>query len=313
MMSEETVVENTETVDTDTGTPADTENTEATTEAPVDATLGADTAAEDVAQEVPADWPADWRQKMAGGDEEALKYLNRYKSPDNVYKALKSMRAKMDAGELRNAMPDLQNEEAMKAWRAENGIPETPEGYKEGLNLEGVDDEDMALIDKYMADMHAHGATPEQARAGLDSYYQMRDQLLEQQAETDKAFRRDAEDTLRAEWGPEFRANLNSMRNMLDMHGEEMRQVLFTARAADGTLLGDNPEVLKFLVSMSKELNPYGTVTPNAGETPVQTIDKEIAAIEERMKDAQGTGYWKDEAAQARYRELIDMKSRYAA
>ena len=42
-----------------------------------------------------APWPDDWRQKMAGGDEKALKRLVRYQSPQGVMKALLAADARL--------------------------------------------------------------------------------------------------------------------------------------------------------------------------------------------------------------------------
>lgn len=302
-MTDDTVVEPN---DTPTDVPADTPN-------PAPLATDADVADQPAGDTPSSPWGDDWREQIAGENEDDLKTLKRWKDPSNIWKSYKALRQMKDSGELRPAMPDPTDEEAMKEWRVANGIPDTPDAYKEGLDFE-ISEDDQPLVDKYLADMHAAGATPEQAKRGLESYLAVQQEMAEKRAEEDKEYRSMSEEELRSEWGPEFKAELNGVRNLLKMHGgDDLAALLFTSRGMDGKLLGDNPDVLRFLSRVNNELNPHGTVTPQAGETPVQTIDKEISTIEAEMaKGRQGT-YWQDEGMQKRYNELLRMRERYAA
>ena len=265
---------------------------------------------------VPATWPEDWRQRFAGDNQNALKTLNRFKSPENLYKAYDAMRAKMASGEYRRAKPDTDDEEAIKAWRTEVGVPENAEAYYENLP-EGVqiEDADKPFIDRYFNAMHSRGVPVEDAQEGLKAYYEMEVEAAEQLMEQDKERRREIEDELRGEWGPEFRGNLNAMHGLFDTHGgDELKKRLFTARMSDGTPLGDDKDFLQLMVGLAKEINPAGTIVPPAGRTQMQAIEDEIAKLETEMGDTKGkndpNAYWNSEAKQARLRELYDMQDR---
>ena len=263
-----------------------------------------------------ATWPEDWRTRFAGSDEADLKTLNRYKTPDGVWKGLKSLRQKMSGGEYARTKPQTDDPEILKAWRAEVGVPETPEGYLENLP-EGlaVPPEDQPLVDLYVEEMHAEGVPPPHVHKGLAWYYKAQERMAEERAEADKTHRARAEDDLRSEWGPEFRGNMNGVHALFDGYaGEGLREMLFSARMDDGTLLGDHPEVLKFLANVSAEINPQGTVTPVPGTNAAQSIAQEIAALELEMKDSKGKAgpgaYWNSPDKQARLRELYELQER---
>ena len=83
-----------------------------------------------------------------------------------------------------------------------------------------------------------------------------------------------------------------------------------SARLPDGTALFNNPDVVRGFISMAREINPAGVVVPAGGGDPVKSVNEEIAEIEKIM----GTkAYIKDEAKQARYRELIDARDKLQA
>ena len=259
----------------------------------------------------PTNWPENWRDIAAGGDPKMLSMLNRYASPANVAKALASIRSKMDAGEMVRTKPDGEDADALNEWRAQAGIPETPEGYLEKLP-DGlvVGEEDRAIVDTFVKSMHESDAPPEYVHKALGWYYGHMEEVQAQRAEGDRTQRQTAEDDLRSEFGPEFRPNLNGVHNMLDAHAPEgFKDRLFSARFADGTLIGDDPETIEFLVGLNREINPYGTVTPNAGQTPLQTIQSELAELRKEMGD-KDSDYYHSEEKQARYRELIDLETR---
>lgn len=272
-----------------------------------------------VDQVVPADWPEDWREKYAGGDETDLKSLRRYKDPANVWKAYKALRSRMDAGEFQRVRPEGDDEKALAEWRTEREIPADAKGYFEGLP-EGlvIDDADKPIIERYAELAHKSDATPQEFARGLEHYYALKQEQAETQANEDKDKRAKSEDVLRAAWGPEYRPNLNNMHALFDSQAPEgLREQLFTARLEDGTLLGDHPDFLSFMVGVAKEVNPFGTVAPGVGPTQSQNIDSEIAALQREMSDTKGhagpDSYWNNPGKQERFRQLLDAKARLSA
>ena len=294
------------------GSPAD----EGALESPPPEDVAADdggTLADDLedseADESPA-FTGDWRAIMAGGNEAAMKTLRRFQSPANFYKSYEAMRQKMST-EMTGKKPEGEGEE-LEAWRASVGIPDEPEGYLDNLpNGVVVGEEDKEMVSSFLDYAHNNDFTPEQVHASLGWYYQVQDDMVNQQAERDNQYKAEAEDILRADWGPEYRQNLNDAVSFLTTYGnEEIRDKFLHGRLADGTPIGNDPEMLNFLVRAHREVNPAGINVSQEGERPIQAIDREIREIEKRMENPRESGYYEDEAAQARYRELLEAKEK---
>jgi len=275
---------------------------------------GGDLGPEGEPQAIPANWPGNWREIMAGGDAKALQRLNRYASPANVWKALQASGAKISSGELLRAKPDGTDEQALNEWRAQAGVPEKPEGYLEKLP-DGlvIGEQDQGLVDSFIADMHAADTPPALVHKALSWYYGNQEKMTQQLDAADKQNKATAEDTLHADWGPEYRPNINGVLNLVAAHGAEgLIERMVGARTLDGHKLGNDPEFWKLMVALNREVNPHGTVVPTAGQTAAQTIKSEIADLEAKSADTRGP-YWNGpqaEAMQARLRELYDMESR---
>ena len=62
----------------------------------------------------------------------------------------------------------------------------------------------------------------------------------------------------------------------------------------DGTPIGYNPEVLKWLTAQALEKNPLATVVPGAGANQGEAVQEEIESIEAMMGD-RSSAYWKGE------------------
>lgn len=293
------------------GSPAD--ETALETPPPEDASTddgGPSVLAEETEEDdTPPAFTGNWRDVMSGGDEKALKTLNRFQSPANFFKAYEALRQKMST-DMVSKKPEDEN--GLQEWRAQNGIPESPEGYLDNLpNGVVVGEDDKPMVDSFLEYAHNNDFTPEHVQASLGWYYQVQDDMVNQQSETDNEFKQQAEDELRAEWGPEFRQNLNDAQAFLRTYGgDEMVNKFLHGRLADGTPIGNDPETLNFLVKAYREVNPAGINVTSEGERPIQAIDREITAIEKDMANPKESGYYEDEAKQARYRELLEAKEK---
>ena len=276
---------------------------------------------DDKASATPANWPENWREIMAGGDQKTLGYLNRYNSPNNVTKALLAFRSKMDAGEIMRSKPegdpnDPAVKQALNEWRAQASIPDAPEGYLQKVP-DGLvfGDADKPMLEGFLKDMHTADAPPAFVHKALAWYKANEERALNERAEADRSYRAQSEDDMRAEWGPEYRGNLNAIKGMLTTHGsEDVANVLWASRGPDGRMLGDNPGVLKFLAGIARELNPYGTVVP-AGQG-AKAAENEMATIKAKMAD-QNSDYWRgprdangQTVMQNRYQQLVEIQER---
>lgn len=259
-----------------------------------------------------ADWAPDWRLKMAGGDEKTAKSLERFASPKDVHNSWKALQQRLSTGELVSKLPKDAKPEDVAKWRTENGIPEKPEAYElpEGIV---VGDLDKPGVDKFLASMHAKNAHPDVVKAGLATYYEIKADAIAQQAEADLTHRDEVADALRAEWGAEYRGNINHVNAFLDMAPEGVKDKLLTARMADGRAVMNDPDMMRAIAGWAREVNPVGTVVP-AGGDQMGAIASEITKIEGLMGNRQSE-YWKGPGAekmQARYRELVTARDKRA-
>ena len=259
----------------------------------------------------PGTWPEDWREQYAKDDEKTLKRLQRYASPQAALDAMIAAQDKIRSGVLKSALPENATPDQLKQWREENGIPESPDKYDVGLpDGLSINEHDKALVDGFLNSAHAANMDPKQVKQTMAWYFTEQQKQIDAVAEADAQSKRAAEDELRGEWGGEYRQNINLINGMMDTAPAGVRENFMGARLADGSILENNPQVLRYLIGLAREINPVATVVPGAGVNTASAIDNEIAALEGRMRNDR-TAYFKDNKAQARYRELITARDRF--
>lgn len=252
-------------------------------------------------------WPADWRATVSKDDAKVLARLERYASPEAAMQALIAAQNRIRSGELapvlgKNATPDQ-----LKEYREAMGIPDTPDKYDLGKDV-GVDGLDAKLLGIVFKGAHDTHQTPEQLKATMLAWKQISQEVADNQATRDQDLQKASEDTLRAEWGTEYRRNINLVHGLLDGSASpEMKDKLLGGRLADGTPIGSSPEALKMLVGLALIQNPTGVVVPGSEGNQAQGIDDEIAKIEKGMRENR-LAYNKDEKLQARYRDLLGAR-----
>lgn len=264
------------------------------------------------------DWAPDWRQKLAGEDPKALKQLERYASPKDVWNKTRALEAKMSSGELRSTLPKDAKPEEVTAWRAENGIPESPDKYdlqlKDGLK---IGKEDRPLVDSMLKTLHGQNATNAQASAVIDWYYSAQEMVTADRAAADQTIATKTSDELHGEWGQEYRLNMNKIEGLLTSMPADVRDLFKYGRLSNREPILANPGVLRALNEWARAINPVSTLVPNAGGDIGQAIDAEIKAIESNMRAPKGSPdykkYWNDVKVQERYRELLDGRDRAKA
>lgn len=205
-------------------------------------------------------WPTDWREQLAKatGNAEADKLLARYQSPADVAKALIAAQSKIRSGEYKRAQPKGDNPEELKAWRDEQGIPETADGYElpqvggKAIDLEALDPTTKASIDVLRTGLLAANLSKEQGATVTKAMLDLAERQAEATAVQDAEHRDSVEDALRAEWGADYRRNINLNGALLTQHfGDDMEGVL-NARMPNGMRLADNPVFNKFLNAMAR-------------------------------------------------------------
>lgn len=137
---------------------------------------------------------------------------------------------------------------------------------------------------------------------------------MDARAEADNAFRHTAEQELRADFGPDYTPNLNAVKNLLASMPEATSENFLAGRPADGRRIGDSPGIVKWLATISRELNPVATLMP-AGAGGGRGGSDRIAEIEKLMGD-RTSDYWRGlqaEPMQQEYRDLVEARDRRGA
>lgn len=277
--------------------------------------LDAKDQASETKADVKPDWPDDWRDKLAKGDEKTRKRLDRFQSPADVLKSWQALEQKLSSGDVKAKLPDDATEEQIAAYRKDNGIPEKPEGYLESLpNGLVIGDEDKPMVASFLEAVHGDNAPPGVVAKALDWYYKTQEETAAKVVETDKEYERASDDALRAEWGNEYRANVNSINSFLSGapaadDGTPLADLLKGARLADGTAMMNNPAALKWLASLAHDANPAGFVAPGVAGSQVDGVKAEIEKIKKVMWTDR-KAYDKDNKMQERLRQLYDAEEK---
>ena len=79
---------------------------------------------------------------------------------------------------------------------------------------------------------------------------------------------------------------------------------------ADGKIVGDDPDMVRWLVSTARELNPIATVT-EAGDQSAVGLEAELEAIQ-NLRKTDNRKYYSDKV-QARELELMDAQAKHQA
>lgn len=248
-------------------------------------------------------WPEDWLSKISKGDEKLSKQFGQYASPEALAEAHVALRKRMDSGNfITKLAPDAKPEEVTQ-WRKTMGLPEAPDKY----DLTGVEirPEEKPIIDSFLKAAHAANMTPEQVRAAVQWRQADTKALSDLRNEEDEKQKREALDSLSAEYGKDWPANRNRVENFLNLLPEKAREALIGGRTATGRAFFNDPELLRGFIAIERMMNPAGVVVPSAGGDMVKGVVDEYQAIQKTMREKRAE-YNKDENMQARFRVLAE-------
>lgn len=253
-------------------------------------------------------WPSDWRDQITGGDEKLAKLAGRYATPKEAFNALVHAQNRIRSGEVKSALPENPSEEQLNTWRQENGIPEAPDKYDltfdDGLV---IGEQDKPIVDSFLQKAHEQNMPPETVKDVVAWWYDQQQQQIEQRMEYDIQMRDSTMDELNAEWGGEYRGNINRIESLIGRFPQSVQDAFKEARAPDGSFLLNNPDVLRGMVNISYEADPAGAIVPAGVGDPAKNIDQRIDEINQFMRTNR-TEYFKNEKMQKELRDLLQAK-----
>jgi hypothetical protein len=257
-------------------------------------------------------WPDNWRETWAGGDERELNRLQRFTSPYAVFKSYRELESKFSNAKFRTELPADPTPEQVTEYRRENGIPEDPTKYYDGIKNVVVGEDDRPIVNKFLERMHAvHAPTPV-VDAALGAYYQIQEEQQAADLDAQKLYKTQQEDVLRQVWGPDFRSNVNAIRNMFSGMPEGLREGIESWVDHNGNLLMNNADFLQWVGNLSRELNPAGVTVPGGNGDQMQAIDARLSEFS-NMRRTDIDAWSRNSALQAEELRLLEAKERLAA
>ena len=272
-------------------------------------------------------WPPNWREKAAehyaAGDQKIYKKelarLQRIADPVGMYGMYRELEGKFTGGGLLKVPGKDAKPEEIAQFHKALGVPETPDAYFKDMKLENgavIGEADKPLVSAFATDLHKAGATPQVMNAALNWYYKQQEEIAAEQDEADDTFRRESERALKDELGPAFKRTTNAIATLFasapggtDVSNEGgLFARLMAGRMADGKMIGNDPDMVKFLSSLATEINPAATLVEDGNQSGV-SLDDEIRSIEKDMRENRRE-YFRDEKKQARYRTLLETRDK---
>jgi hypothetical protein len=289
---------------------------------------GADTEAEakakeeaDAKQPPKSDWPTNWREKLAehyaAGDKkrynQEIKRLQRITDPVGVYGMYRELEGKFTSGGMVKVPGKDAKPEDVAEFHKAIGVPEKPDDYLKEVKLENgalIGDADKPMLGEFASAMHKAGAPKNVMNAALNWYYQRQETMAAEMDEADDKFRRESEAALKEELGPAFKRQTNAIATLFSTapggadakNPNSLYARLVGGRTADGRLIGNDPEVMRWLISVASDVNPIATVVED-GAAGVKSAEKELEELR-AMRKTDKRKYYSD-PVQKREQELI--------
>lgn len=235
-----------------------------------------------------------------------LARLKRFNTPADAAKALRQQDKLISSGQLKKALPANAKPEEIAAWRKENGIPETADKYDTGLKGDELLPMGQKLLSLITEKAHAANVPPEAVKAMASALPAFQQLMAEEGEKVNSTAKAEAIETLRADWGPDYKSNMDGMLSMLNSFPSAASEALINARV-DGVQILNIPDVARALAGHARELGYVGaTVVPSGGDIGA-TIETELADLKKQM----GTPEWeKNTKGQARYMQLVEAQNR---
>lgn len=254
---------------------------------------------------VNGDWPDDWRERLAKGNDDRQKFLNRFSSVEGLMRKIEEQDKAIRSGQHKQ-MPDPANEEAMEVWRKANNIPDDPSGYvlPETITKRLVD-ADKPILANFTEFAHKNNLPPAFVEKGAEWYTALSEQVAEQRSAEDASSKEACEDALRKDWAHgEFKANLTLGKRFLESVpglGVDFAE----ARLPDGRLLGSLPEFVSWAADMGRER--FGDATFASSDAERRHTGR-LQEIEKKMTtDYQG---YLHEGLEKEHLELLEREAK---
>lgn len=251
---------------------------------------------------VTADWRQDWREALAAGDNKELERLSRFTAVPEIYKSFRNLETKLSSGKYKPELSANPTPEELTAYRKAVGVPDKPEGYFEKLG-DGliIGEEDKATYELFANKLHELNAQPEVFKGVVETALALIEQNQSEMVAAQVEIKEASRHQLYQEWGPaEYKMNINAISNLLTGMPETLKARFEGATLADGTLMFNDAEAMKWWAQHVRENNPAMAVMPAGTGDAISAVE---ARLEENRQMMRTPSEWFSKANEARRTE----------
>lgn len=264
-------------------------------------------------------WPDDWREKMAehiaAGDQKVYKKelarLKRVSDPTGVYGNFRELDNRLNGGGLIRVPGKDAKEEEIAAFQKAIGWTEKPEEMLEQIALKDgavLGDDDKPVLTEFLGAIHGATSASDFVSKAANWYFARQEQIAADMDEADFEFKDESVKALKEEWGPAFKRRSSAIASVFatapggaDPKNEEgVYHRLINARTPDGKIVGNDPDILRWLDAIRNEINPAASVVEDGAGT--QSVEAELEKIK-GLRKTDPQKYWANDT-QKREQEL---------
>lgn len=265
-------------------------------------------------------------EHYAAGDKKVmqkeLRRLEGIKDVKGLWGMYRELESKFTSGGLVKIPGKDAKPEEISAFAKALGWSEKPEEMMGQINLANgvtIGDADKPRLNGFLSAIHGATSAADMVSKATNWYYKEQEEAAAALDEADDTFRRESETALKEEWGPAFKRRTNALASIFATApgGTDLKNPnslfarLLGGRTSDNKVIGNDPEILRWLDSMRNEINPAASVVED-GQQGGLSIDAEIKQIEATMRSDRRT-YNKDPKMQARYLQLLETRNKIQA
>jgi hypothetical protein len=221
----------------------------------------------------------DWRDALGVTDKKLRDSLGKFTSGNAFVESHNHL-----AGRLKSAIfiPNEKSpEEEVVKFRKALGVPDKSDGYLAAIQSpEGqqYDESDLAVIEEFAEIALQHNVPAGAFGAFMQKLTERAGGLRESVVEEIESARDAAEDELAKEWGNDFDKNVQLATRAAKAHGGDRFVKFLNGTKVEGFgLLGDHPEVVRFLANIGSKSDEHDMV--------LQSTSTERASVQQRIDE----------------------------
>ena len=202
------------------------------------------------------------------------------------------------------------SEEELAKFNKAIGVPDDPSAY-EFPEVEDISEEQQQSREVWAQRFHELKIPKQQAEKLVQLVHEDEQKALEAQNEADENFAKEQTETLKKEWGGDYKRNTEYASRALQKVSESAGvdfESLRNMELKSGRYLMDDANMLRILSTIGREMGE-GTLGP-VSEDDMKTIEQEIAQKDKEMREAQSRG--DNRTADAKYREQQELYGKLA-